>query len=363
MEYTNRFVEASKDLLEEEQGKTGSLDKIMSRIRKGEVIPVISSSFRIEQIFNSATGAPASEGEGTHEQLVAAWAQVEKYPMLDQENLARVYQYVLVEKNKDDDPLLARAKYFNFLKRMLIRFGSKDLGSDEERNRLKEQADDIRFSEIATTLDYPRYVDASDDPLRLLARFPLKYYITTSQSDFLERALELEGKSPVTQICFWSGALDNVLTAHQTDPEFRPTDTKPLVYHLFGLENYPQTLVLSEDDYINFLIAIMGDNDAANPKVPLSLRNAIRSSQLILLGYKLTDWDFRVLFRILLKYRTDELVPRGMLIQIEKNEKGIDDLKNYLNKYFDKNKFSIEWNSAEAFVRKLWTEWNNYRKS
>jgi hypothetical protein len=138
-----------------------------------------------------------------------------------------------------------------------------------------------------------------------------------------------------------------------------------LVYHLYGLEDYPQTLVLSEDDYLNFLISVMDDTNTLNPKVPLNIRKSLGESQLILIGYRLSDWDFRVLFRFIMKFRTEGFSPRGMLIQLKQKDRELTNEKTlqYLSRYFGRKTFDIEWNYAESFIQDLWKQWNDYRQN
>jgi hypothetical protein len=364
MGLNRRFAEARDRLAKEISSRAGSWESILPRINQGVVIPIISSSFRIEQIFRdgSETAGEADGALAIHEQLTAEWANLIDYPMQDKHNLARVAQYYLVEQK--DDPQ-ARTRYLEFLKSFLLTIAQDDGDYANLASRLKTRTQELTFSEIVQQLDYPRLSAAAEDPLRLLARLPLPVYITTSQSNFLERALEAEGKKPRTQICFWSGEISSTLPEHRTDPEFLPTITIPLVYHLYGLEDYPQTLVLSEDDYLNFLIAMVEDTNTLNPVVPLSLRRALGQSHLILLGYCLADWDFRVLFRFILKFRRDEFSPRGMVIQLRRNERAIQNVEKsleYLGRYFDRRKFDIEWKDPEEFIQKLWNEWNEYRQ-
>jgi len=363
MGINKRFAEAREKLAKEAHAKTGFWEDILPHINQGIVIPIISNSFRIEQIFGEGSeGTVSEEGWTIDEQLTAEWASLIEYPMLDKQNLARVAQYYLVEQK--DNPH-ARTKYLEFLKSFLLTIANDDADYADLASRLKTQIQEQHFSEIVQQLDYPRFPAGVDDPLRILSKLPLPIYITTSQSDFLERALEAEGKKPRTQICFWSGPISNAAPEHQTDHEFTPTITNPLVYHLFGLEEYPQTLVLSEDDYMNFLMAMVEDTNTLNPIVPLNLRRALGVSHLILLGYRLEDWDFRVLFRFLLKFRRDDFSPRGMVIQLQQDEKRIEKVKEaleYLGKYFDRRKFDVEWNNASTFIQKLWNEWNTYRQ-
>lgn len=364
MGINRRFAEAREKLAKETLSKAGSWESIMPRISQGVVIPVISSSFRIEEIFRDGSDAANAEDEflSINEQLIAEWANLIEYPMQDKYNLARVAQYYLVEQK--DDPH-ARTRYLEFLKSFLLTIANDDKDYSDLAAKLKMRTQEMSFSEIVHQLDYPRFSDGTEDPLRLLARLPLPVYITTSQSDFIERALEAEGKKPRTQICFWSGQISSASFEHRTDPEFIPRVTNPLVYHLFGLEEYPQTMVLSEDDYLNFLIAMVEDTNTLNPVVPLSLRRALGESHLILLGYCLADWDFRVLFRFISKFRKDEFSPRGMVIQLRRNERAIQNVEKsleYLGRYFDRRKFDIEWKDPEGFIQKLWDGWNDYRR-
>jgi hypothetical protein len=54
-----------------------------------------------------------------------------------------------------------------------------------------------------------------------------------------------------------------------------------------------------------------------------------------------------------------------MVIQLKQDGKKVENVEKsleYLGHYFDRKKFDIEWSNAEAFIRKLWSEWNTYRQ-
>lgn len=372
MAINRRFAQARERLSKESLTKTGFWEDIMPRINQGLVIPIVSNSLRIEQIFReekkasdqSPETSPSDDEELTvEEQLTKEWADFIEYPMSDVHNLARVAQYFLVEQK---DNFGARAKYLEFLKTFLLTIAQDDEDYKDLVSKLMMQVQEQRFSEIVRFLDYPRFPPDVEDPLRLLARLPLPVYITTSYYDFLERALDAEGKKPITQVCFWSGARSSARIEHWHDPDFEPSPTNPIVYHLYGLEDYPQTLVLSEDDYMNFLVSVVEDTNTQHPIVPLKLRGKLAEQTLLLLGYELRDWDFRVLFRFIAKFRKEDLSPpRGMIIQLKRNRKQTGNLEKstqYLNRYFDKRQFDIEWSEAESFIQKLSTKWNEYRR-
>ncbi len=347
----------------------GYLDDIMPFIKKGTVIPILSNSMRVEQIFRdeqaltdqiSDTAEFDDEDLSIDELLTKEWAVEIRYPMADDHNLARVSQYYQVEQKES---LLAKTKYLKFLTNYLLDINADDENYQDVVGQLRSQ--EASFSEIVQQLDFPRFPSGMEDPLRVLAKLPLKIYITTSYYNFIERALEAENKKPRTQVCFWSGGKLSAKPEHAPDPLYEPSDTEPAVYHLYGLEDYPQTLVLSEDDYMNFLISVVEDTNTQNPLVPLRLREGLAESRLLLLGYRARDWDFRVLFRFILKYRSIDSAPRGMLIQLKPGSKQSGNKEKsveYLGNYFDKKQFDLDWTNPEKFIQKLWNEWDRYRR-
>jgi hypothetical protein len=356
----------------ESLSETGLWEHVIHRINQGKVIPILSNSFRMEQIFREekreespSTTEPASADADDltiEEQLTKVWAEDIGYPLSDIYNLARVAQYFLVEQK---DNLRAREKYLQFLKTILLDIAEGEEGAGDLVRSFRHQIEVKRFSDIVEELEYPRFPEGTKDPLRLLAELPLPLYMTTSPYDFLERELTVLGKTPVTQVCFWGGSKASARREHLPNPELKPDADNPIVYHLYGLEDYPQTMVLSEDDYMNFLVAMAQDNDTQNPILPLDLRGKLAEQTLLLLGYQLRDWDFRVLFRFIAKYRTVEPPPpRGILIQLKKNRRQIGNLEKslqYLSNYFDKKQFDVEWSEAESFVRQLAEKWNETR--
>lgn len=343
----------------------------MQFIESGTVIPVISNSFRIDEIFREDQGlkeqtakAPKfyDEARTIDHLLTKKWAEAFFYPMSDDHNLARVAQYRQVES---EDPDMAKIEYLAFLNDRLLKLCENEKGYEDIVSQLKPQKKRLIFSDTVKQLDYPRqFAHGREDPLRLLARLPLKIYITTSYSNFLERALESEGKSPRTQICFLSSGASNVKREHLPDPDYDPTLTNPAVYHFFGLENYKETLVLSEDDYMNFLMHAVEEINSQD-LYPTPLRLALPDARIILLGYNLSDWDFRTLFRFILRIRKTARAKPSIAIQFKphlgKKNYEARSIK-YLEHYFEGHIFSVEWTSAENFIYELWDTWNKYRQ-
>jgi SIR2-like protein len=347
-------------------------DVLMSSINEGTIIPIISNSFRMEQIFRNLSilsekisqtprSRSTDEYPTVYQQLTREWADSIQYPLPDDSNLARVAQYFQVYKKKNDVGL-AKREYLNFLKAYLLNPGKAE--------EVPLQKLDQTFSDIVSELGYPLFPDGMKDPLRQLAILPLPIYITTSYFNFMERALKLAGKEPRTQVCSWSGG--KARGDHLPDPNFEPSPEKPVVYHLFGLENYPTTLVLSEDDYMNWQISVAEELSQQNtnttiPSIPLRLRDALaeKEAQLMILGYHLQDWEFRVLFRFIWRFRKDEDLRRSTVIQLKPRPKNTEYEQNalgYLKQYFDIKRSNVKWTTAETYIQRLTDAYDKYKR-
>jgi hypothetical protein len=113
---------------------------------------------------------------------------------------------------------------------------------------------------------------------------------------------------------------------------------------------------MSEDDFLKFLITAVSDNNKLHPVVPLRLQQALAQSYLLLLGYQLKEWDFRILFRFLLNYRPDSTDSTGIFIQVQPKSSA-PNLLDYLSKYFGIEHFDIAWKTPERFIQDLWQAW------
>ena len=189
--------------------------------------------------------------------------------------------------------------------------------------------------------------------------------MTTSHFDFLERALSANKVKPRTQICFWDGTPTTLLDpTHKTEHSPELSSATPIVYHLFGHEAYPESMVLTEDDCLDFLLKLALDVDQTEPIVPKYLRKALSLSSLVLIGYRPGDWDFRVMFRGLIA-ATASVDMLNLAIQFDPAKRGrgvsAGEIKEYLNKYFQPA-FTVEWDSDYEFVAKLYDAWDCRRR-
>ena len=143
-----------------------------------------------------------------------------------------------------------------------------------------------------TTYKLPQFVPSEIHAA--LAELPFSLILTTCQDDLMAHALQAAGKAPIVQRYHINGD-------KRDNPEFPlPNSPKtPLVYHLFGHAHEPDSLVLSENDLLDFLIAIASDR----PQLPSSLLRTLKRGpqSFLFIGFGITQWYLRVLLKVLMR--------------------------------------------------------------
>ena len=201
-----------------------------------------------------------------------------------------------------------------------------------------------------------------DEPHAVLAKLPLPVYLTTNYDDFLVRALREWKKEPRREICHWNSALRDEASVFDDEPRFEPSPANPLVFHLHGHFGVRESLVLTEDDYLDFLVAVARDDSLLPPRV----RRSLTGSSLLFLGYGIADWNFRVLFQSLVVYLEKSLQRGHVSVQLVPGGDGqiTDDQKRkiqrYLNRYYEHLQIQVYWKTCRQFVAELSERWEAY---
>lgn len=318
---------------------------VTRRIRSGKFTPIIS-----DRVFFPGPN-----------DLMRQWADQIRYPFPMDHGLTipKMAQYVSATSRDD---LTAKEDFLEFSKEYLLDTVRETATADQQNliDRLEDELPDLTYSEMAHRLDFPKYDDEFENPLFILASLPLPMYITTSYYDFMERALIDVGKKPRTEVCYWHDELlTDIPSVFEEDPDYEPTEEEPLVFHLNGLDQYPASLVLTEDDFLDFLIRVSQDMEA----LPRRVAQALVDSSLLMLGYQLEDWNFKVMFRGLIKSKRASRRRLSLAIQYtleDAADEALDprDVEDYLEKYFGKANFDIYWGNPQAFTQELWEEWD-----
>jgi len=154
------------------------------------------------------------------------------------------------------------------------------------------ESHDREVLEITVRDFYEREAPATTPFHRDLAALPFRLCITVSPDNLMFRAFEAAEKMPQEgHYNFREPATARLLA---------PSVEKPLVYHLFGHCQDPGSLVLTEGDLIEFLVAII----KGTPPVPDQVRSLLadESASFLFLGFGFHNWYLRVLLQVMNVY-------------------------------------------------------------
>jgi len=226
-------------------------------------------------------------------------------------------------------------------------------------NRGDSSVPKLATKDIIDRAPIPNFDDVNE-PHRLLADLALPIYLTTNYDDLLYRALCRRlgtGAGVRREIARWTEDLRNE-TPSAFDTGYDPSETAPVVFHLHGHTGLPLSMVLTEDDYLDFMVNASKDLALTQPDarlrmmLPFRIRRAIKTTTLLFIGYGLNDLNFRVILRGLV----NSLQPSGRQFHVAAQHSGEnpDDLLSYLEKYYESTlQINVFWGTSQAFCREL----------
>jgi hypothetical protein len=250
----------------------------------------------------------------------------------------------------------------------------------------------IRLSRELKKINPPNfYLEQNrNTPYAVLADLKLPLYITTNYDYFMEEALKSRGKHPVSDFCRWNEKLYNYtkdtgipsvfdkttkyegpveLKYRPTTRSYTPTESEPLVYHLHGIIDIPESMVLTEKDYFDFVINLNKDQSTTSDKqlLPRYIRRTLPAKSFLFVGYRLEDITFRVIFQALMSFLGN--IPRrykNVAVQIPTSfpANTLEKVQAYLDDYIKDMYFELiaYWGSLEDFFVELRQKLDQFRK-
>jgi hypothetical protein len=167
-------------------------------------------------------------------------------------------------------------------------------------------------------------------------------------------ALQQAGKDPYPAICPWykyappSGIEDLIPCGH-----------KPIVYYLHGRceDENARSLVLTEADYLEFLVNLAMDHVADKKLIPTSILPSFTEWPLLFVGYSLQDWTFQVIYHSLRRTVAETNQRRHVSVQLPPLPNDESDARKraetYLKTHFEKWNISVYWGTAREFCAEL----------
>jgi hypothetical protein len=306
-------------------------------------------------------------GPGLHESLLGStrdiarhWAETYRFPLEphQREDLPQVTQFLSTNQNKN----FPRTELGKYLIREIRERYADDLPADLREDNAEAddlfgslRSDDELLGELISTVGKKRRQTNENDPYKILARLPFPLYITTSPDNLLVDALKEAGREPQIEVCPWNDDIEQEKSLEKSRSDYSPTAKQPLVYYLFGRLNQPKSLVITEDDYFDYLIGVTRNKEL----IPTAVRRSLADTALLFLGFQLEDWNFRVVYRSIIGQQGGARRNGYAHIagQIEPEEGRLlepDRARNYLEKYFFQDaEISLYWGSPEEFLADL----------
>jgi len=276
-------------------------------------------------------------------QIANKWKEDYDYP-LDDYDLARVAQFLAIQNEDELSPK-------HILSKELKKIKPPNFSLEENRNT----------------------------PYAVLADLNLPLYITTNYDYFMEEALKSRGKRPVSEFCRWNkyaqaAGIPSVfdkdnkyegpieLRYRPRTESYRPTESEPLVYHLHGDLAIHQSMVLTESDYIDFVVNLNSESGV----LPSIIKQALVSTSLLFIGYSLLDINFRIIFRGIMNFIGSRYLSSNVAVMLppkylsdDKQEHAKQYLKEYTKNMFKVNVF---WGDASTFSEELRKRLNDSRR-
>ncbi len=241
----------------------------------------------------------------------------EAYPFKDTDNLPRVSQYLAITSNDNRAPKLK-------IRERIIAASAAQAGAED-----------------------------ATDPHAILASLDLPIYITTNYDDLLFKAVDRRHPGQVTrEVARWNREVERragEFTAREPRPD------KPLVFHLHGHTEMLASMLVTEDDYVEFVTAVARTRDNVVPPV---IQEALSWSSLLFVGYSLNDWNFHVLLRLLMKDLAGGQERLNVSVQLPPHDRAImperrDRAEAFIAAYLDATEVQVHWGDARDFLNEL----------
>jgi hypothetical protein len=318
----------------------GQWEALLGNIQSGNCTPILGTGM-LEPLI------------GTTREIARRWAETYRFPLAaqDRDDLPQVAQFLEVTQDRN----FPRTELARYLVRLLRRRFAAELTAAGVP--ADAPLDDVLLAAAKAFQARPGAAESH----ALLAALPFKVFVTTNGdsllADALNRAPAAGGQKRPTVVAF-----DPNEEAPTADVD--PTVQAPLVCQMFGRYADPLSLVLTEDDYFRYLIAFTGYRN----RLPSAVRRRLVGSSLLFLGFRLDEWDFRVMLESI-----DALPGSGKLkdyaqvaVQIDPQGGRFLDpasARRYLERHtqFTSASISIFWGSLAEFLRELSDRWKNYQ--
>ncbi|MCX6629883.1 MAG: CHAT domain-containing protein [Candidatus Solibacter sp.] len=374
-EFSRTFYRELLDHGEVDRASNAARSSVMSAGLPGAAIPVLFMRLRSGQLLGNRGVIVGSRGESFWQTLLENIAEKEctpflgsgvtadllprpeelahqlaekfSYPFPDHANLPRVTQFIGTIDNRRLRKQLLSVLVEQFRKRMGL--PAVKPGMPQTLSQAIEAAEWAK-----TSLDL-----FEGEIHHQLADLELPLYLTTNIDNFMTLALQAKQGKARREVVPWR---DASMQRRDLNPPASPED--PVVLHLLGTDADLLSMVVTEDDHLDYLSRISHDHEYF---LPVSVNERLACTTLLFLGYRLEDLDLKIIMRGLLTHL--DLQRWNMLhvaVQLESSQR--DDARekeviDYFQKYFSESRIDIYWGNTLQFMSDLSARWKEYRNA
>lgn len=290
---------------------------------------------------------------GSTRELARTWAERYEIPLArNRDDLAQVAQHLAYQNDPEFVQDSLRAYVVRFLRKEFDDLLAPELKAAPVEKGLVDQM----VSDIGKRLRESNKKEVHT----VLAQMPVKIYINANRDNLLRDALREQNKDPVVHVCTWGSDEE---PGKQLAADYEPSVERPLIFHVFGNFDDPDHLIITEDDYFEFLMGVTRNETREAARIPPVVNAAIARFGWLMLGFQVDDWDFRVVLSSVLRQPGNQMGQRrrtSASIQMNLTDEGVvfDRTDDYLARYFSEyKKVTLFWGSPEAFVNELMTRY------
>jgi len=135
--------------------------------------------------------------------------------------------------------------------------------------------------------------DGNPTPLHLdLAKLPFELVLCATHDTLMHAALRQVGKLDARESYY-----DAQPRPGRVEPLGLPTIQSPIVYSLFGRHDHPESMVLNEQNLLDYLVSVTRER----PALPDAVRSKLRDPATVFLfiGFGFENWWLRLLLKVL----------------------------------------------------------------
>jgi CHAT domain/SIR2-like domain len=222
-----------------------------------------------------------------------------------------------------------------------------------ERDRASAKG--LGLSQVVERLAARHFAGDPDEPHGILADLPLSTYVTTNYDPFLAAALRRAGKRPLVER--YPLRVVDLAEIPDTYKDLQSSPQEPLVFHMYGTDDRPASLVLTEDDYFDFVRATASYPSSIPMGLPRALKAKLSKAMLIFLGYDVRRLDCRVLLRGVVNPLNDPFQrDRIAVFQIDPQDAEApkeSELRDYIRGCCEKVRIKVYYGTVRDFLGEL----------